>query len=56
MLKEDAVYRTLHTAVAVLFADQLRQDLDDLHAGKKVSSLAAKWAATPKGATHPSSS
>ncbi len=46
---EDTVYRALHTAVALLFAEQLRRDLADLHAGKMVSSLAAKWAPTPKG-------
>ena len=49
MLEEDPVYRALHTAVALLFAEQLRRDLADLHAGKKISSLAAKWAPTPKG-------
>ena len=47
--KEDEVYRALHTAVAVLFADQLKRDLADLQSGKKTSSLAAKWAPTPKG-------
>ena len=47
--KEDPVYRALHSAVAVLFAEQLRRDLADLHAGKETSSLAAKWAPTPKG-------
>ncbi len=39
----------LHTAVAVRFADQLKRDLAELHSGKKTSSLAAKWAPTPKG-------
>ncbi len=43
------MYRALHTAVAVLFADQLKRDLADLQSGKKTSSLAAKWAPTPKG-------
>ena len=47
--KEDEVYRALHTAVAVLFADQLKRDLADMQAGRKTSSLAAKWAPTPKG-------
>ncbi|BDA46330.1 Uncharacterized protein L728 [Coccomyxa sp. Obi] len=47
--KEDEVYRALHTAVAVLFADQLKRDLADMQSGKKASSLAAKWAPTPKG-------
>lgn len=49
--RDDSVYRALHTAVAVLFADQLRRDLADLQAGKSVSSLAVKWAPTPKGTT-----
>jgi len=49
--RDNAVYRALHTAVAVLFADQLTRDLADLQAGKNVSSLAAKWAPTPKGTT-----
>jgi hypothetical protein len=41
--------RALHLSVALLYAAHLQRDLAALHAGKRSSSLAAKWAPTPKG-------
>ena len=37
-LEKDVRFRALYAAVAHTFADQLRQDLADLQAGKQVSS------------------
>ena len=36
-LQEDPSFRALYLAVALTFADQLRQDLADLQASKKVT-------------------
>lgn len=41
--------RALHLSVALLYAAHLQRDLAALYAGKRSSSLAAKWAPTPKG-------
>ena len=46
--EKDITYRALHASVALLFAAQLKHDLEDLKAGKSVSSLAAKWAPSPQ--------
>lgn len=49
-LEHDGFYRALHTTVARLFAEQLKEDLALLNSGKnsdvKKISLAAKWAPT----------
>ncbi|CAL5227769.1 g10789 [Coccomyxa viridis] len=49
-LKQDRKFCVLYAAVALTFAEQLRQDLANLQAGRQVSSLCAKWAPTPKQA------
>lgn len=43
------MYHALYMAVALTFAEQLRKDLIALQEGRRVSSLCAKWAPTPKG-------
>ncbi|KAF2658561.1 hypothetical protein K491DRAFT_690078 [Lophiostoma macrostomum CBS 122681] len=49
-LEKDQFYRALHTTVARLFAEQLKEDAALLNSGKKSNlrklSLAAKWAPT----------